>query len=448
MIRESLDRYIAHFLPSELFRRFSRNFTIGVNGAIASLTISLARTALMTKYLTLADFGNVAIVQNFFAFLQVFVGVGIGEVLMRHFHTLQHSKDQAGLRDLLWLSLGVSLALGVSISVASALLAGTIAADLYGNPDLEDAMMIYGFTAIATSVNNFTVAVLRLLDRFAVLHVWLVVGGIVGALGLFVYLVLIGGQDLTVVLAILAGGVFAGILPATADAFRHVHKYMFPHSPVPFGRALREKRTELGWLVFNTNLASYLKLPFPPGDIFVLGLLATPESVAVYALARQLVWPLNVLQNNLTSSLMPEAALLETRRNWLSLRRLHTRSLLVVEVLAGVALLSLLLFGREVILLVSTSEYLDAWPVSMVLALAGAAALLQAGTYPVGLVLDRLGLYNTALGVGVCAGAVVLLAAGADALSMGAAQLVAATVVAIAFVIPVARRLRVLSEAS
>ncbi len=77
----------AHDRP--VWRRFRRNLSISLGGSALSLAIRLGQTALLTRMLTIDDFGRVLIVLNLFAFLNTFVGRRVSDLMFRFFPPLK-----------------------------------------------------------------------------------------------------------------------------------------------------------------------------------------------------------------------------------------------------------------------------------------------------------------------------------------------------------------------
>lgn len=431
---------------SQIARRLIRNFSIGVYGAVASLIVTVMRTAILTKSLSVVDFGYVVIVQNFFAFAQVFFSVRIGDVISRYYHEFSECGDAAALRDVLVAALVISLVTGLIITALGAGLAEVIAEFVYGNRELAPALRAYAVSAVFASLASFSMPICRILDRFRVLVGWQIAGSVVALCGLAGYLLGYGGRSIVFVVGVLAVGNAVGAVVPFGVAVIGVKKYLFARSDVRIGARLRGFRRSFIRLLFGTNLVGYLKSAFSQGDTFVLGVFGTPSAVALYGVAKQLLWPLTVLQNNLSAVVTPEVTLLAAKRRWEDLRTLYRSYLLGVEGLAAAALIILVVVGRWVIELVTTSQYVDAWPVSLVMALAAAVTLVQTASYPVGLALDRVARFNLGLFLGILAGLGMVGVLGASPYVLAAWQLVAALVSLGVFSLPVARELASLGD--
>jgi len=426
---------------SQIARRLIRNFGIGVYGALASLIVTVMRTAILTKSLSVVDFGYVVIVQNFFAFAQVFFSVRIGDVISRYYHEFSECGDTDALRDVLMVALAIALFTGLVLTALGAGFAEVIAESIYDNPELAPALRVYAVSAVFASLASFSMPICRILDRFRVLVGWQIAGSVTALCGLAGYLLGYGGRSIVVVVGLIAvGNAVAAVVPFGV-AVVGVKEYLFARSEVRVGVRLREFRRSFVRLLFSTNLVGYLKSAFSQGDTFVLGVLGTPSAVAVYGVAKQLLWLLTVLQNNLSAVVTPEVTLLAAKRRWDDLRTLYRSYLLGVEGLAMAAVAILAVAGRWVIELVTTAQYVEAWPVSLVMALAAAVTLVQTASYPVGLALDRVGRFNLGLFFGIIAGVGMVGVLGASPSVLAVWQLVAALVSLGVFSVPVAREL-------
>src|SRR3979409_990819 len=83
-----------------ILRRFGRNVSINLAGTLLSMLLALVQMALLTKSLSLEDYGLVLIVTNLFLFLETFVGINVGDVVFRFFQQFKAQQSKSALQGL------------------------------------------------------------------------------------------------------------------------------------------------------------------------------------------------------------------------------------------------------------------------------------------------------------------------------------------------------------
>jgi O-antigen/teichoic acid export membrane protein len=416
---------VASEVRTGVWRRIGRNFSISVLGSLVAMAIGLLRSALLTKSLSMDSYGRVLIVINLFAFANMFAGLRVNDVLYRFFEQFRTEGDYGALQGLLWLCLGISLVVGLLIGGGVFVLSPWIASRIYQDPSLASSLRIYAVASLMTVFSGFYRTILRIGDRFAMVVVPQVLGGIVNLAILTIYFTAVGGRQIESVVTAFAVGVFVEALPALARAVYLVRKYLVWCNAKSMLQALNRYRKELVGVLFNTNLAGYLKLAFSPGDVFLLGVFSTPSQVALYGLANQLTRPLLVFQNNLQLAIVPEVTSLWAKKQLVSLQNLVHRYIVIVFLVGSGIVLGMIVAARPLVLLVSGPEYLDALPILQILVVVGWLTILFMIFYPVGLSMDMLKWFNVANALNVIILSLVLLTGQPTALKFAYVQLVA-----------------------
>lgn len=436
----------AHARDRPLWLRFRRNLSIGLVGSVLSLAVRLGQTALLTKALSIDDFGRVLIVTNLFVFLEAFVGLRVSDLVFRLFQPLEERGDARALQGLLLLCLCLSLLTGLLVGVGVFALSPWISRRFYEGAELAPLFKIYACAALPSALREVYEPVLRIRDRFTSVVVPQVLGGLATLLILAAYFTSAESYDLRVVVAAFAAGVFVQALPPFASVLRLMRASLAGIEVKAAARSLGKYRRELVGCLFHSNLSGYLKFAVNPGDVFLLGLFSTPAQVALYGLARQLTAPLALLQTNAQTAVAPEVMSLVAARRFGQLRRLVGRYVAAATAVGGVAVACGLLLGGFVITLLSRPEYASALPVFYVLLVAAAAMLAAVAFRPVSVGLDLMRWYNAGLLLSACVVFVFIFAAGLDARRMAYAQLAGALIVRVACNVPVWARLRALAS--
>lgn len=432
-------------IPAEdrvIWQRLVRNFSISSFGSVASIAIGLGITALLTKSLSLEDYGRVLIVINLFAFLETFLGIRVNDVMFRFFPQFREERNVEALRALLLLCLGLSLVIGLLISSGVFLLAPWIADRFYQTSSLASLFRIYAVAVLVSSFGGVYQPILRIYDRFATVVVPQLLSKVTTAGLLAIYFATVNERSLEPVIAAYMVGVLVQTVPPLIQTMRLVAPYLLARVKKSAVQVLREQRSQLIGVLFNTNLGGYIRLIFSPGDIFLLGLLSSPSQVALYGLARQLTTPLSLLSGSIQTASTPEVTSLCAKRQWEQVKRLIHRYMSFAFPLGSILLLGALSFARPVILWLSRPEYLDALPVFQWQLVGIWIIFVTVLFYSVGLSMDMLTYYNLAQSLNVVILGLVLLLLGIDALKMTYLQLAGSIIVQLLFSLPVYLRVR------
>ncbi len=121
MSETTIRRLTRSYLGSSLWRRITRNFSISVAGSGTIMVAGIFRTALLTKSISVSEYGRLLIVLNVFTFLNAFVGVRTNDLVYTYFHSFerqnQHTALGALLKVCLWTAVGISSFIAVSVFV-------------------------------------------------------------------------------------------------------------------------------------------------------------------------------------------------------------------------------------------------------------------------------------------------------------------------------------------
>jgi O-antigen/teichoic acid export membrane protein len=164
-------------------------------------------------------------------------------------------------------------------------------------------------------------------------------------------------------------------------------------------QAFAPQRDRVFATLFQTNLVGYLTFGADAGGAFLLGVFASPTQVAYYGIATQLTRPFRILQNNITSVIVPEIVSLWGKEQ---VRRVYT---LVKSysswafVVGAVGALMLALLAKPLLLIIAPPGYLPALPVIYISLLTVYLNISSLPFYSLALCLDRLKSRNLILAV-------------------------------------------------
>jgi O-antigen/teichoic acid export membrane protein len=433
-----------------LWRRLRRNVSIGLFGSGFSIAIKLAQTILLTTFLRIDDYGRVLIVLNLFVFLDSVFGLRVSDVMFRFYQQFREQENARALSSLLKFCSGVCLLTGLLIYLGVVVLSPWLAARFYSTPALSMLFKIYGLTVIVSAFSGVYEPVLRLYDRFAAIVVPQVLGSLATLVILFTYFMSTNGvgYDLRVVMIVLAIGALLQSVPPLLKAWYVVR-------PVLAGGAAHERSTlpanfrhDLVRCLFNSNLSGYLKFVINPGDVFLLGVFASPTQVALYGLAKQLTAPLALLQTTIQTAVAPEITNLIAKLKLQQLLRLVRRYVTATVIFGALLFLSALLLGRFLIMHFFSIQYLTALPVFYCLLLTAWLLLIFLVFRPIALSFDLIKWHNLALLLSAAVAVWLIVAGSLNAMTIAYVQLGEAVLLRLSFSLLVWNKLRARSKAA
>jgi O-antigen/teichoic acid export membrane protein len=443
----SVLRWIASLMGDDrvLLRRITKNFSIGFVGSTIILAAGLARTAVLTKSLDLADFGRILVVLNLFAVLATFLSVRVNDLLFRFFPTFAEEDETDALRDLLILALALSGGLGLVLGGGVFLGASWIADRFYQDPAFTPLFQIYSVAAVFAAFEGFFTALLRLKDRFARIVIPQVLGAVISLGLLLFYLLGRSSYQLEIVVGIIGIGTVVSVLPPLFLALRMVRPELSRTTDSRLFSSLTKHRHILFATIMQTNITGYLKLGADMGGMFLLGVLAGPTQVALYGVAQQLVRVFQVLQNNVQTAMTPEIVSLWARRKVKQLYQMVLRFTKISLVVGAIAVIIAVFLARPVILIFATPDYLEALPIFYVAAVTVYFSFVSLVYYPIALSMDELKRRNLVVSIRfIYLG--IAVAIGLTAFNLAIALLVGVVTTRLFNDIPLLRQLRGLAR--
>lgn len=373
-----------------IWARLFRNFSISLSGSLLLLLIGVARVPLLTKNLPLADYGRILIVLNFFYLFNSVFKIRVLDLLFRFLPHFEKDKDAPAAAALFQLSLLLCGCMALVLAGIVFFAGEWICARLYGDTSLWPLMRVYLAAGMAMTFSDFSIGILRMRDRFTSVVAPQVIGNASALVLVLIYMLISGGRSLTVIMGLFALGHGVSAIGPLLLSLRLLPGGALTQRVSLSCSALRPHRARIISTLWHTNLVSYLKLGEDETGVFLLGVFSTPEQVAFYGLARTLMRPLTLLQNNLQSALNPEVVQLYAKRQFSRLENVIRRVMSHTALFGGVVLLAAIPFARPLILLLTTREYLGAVPVFNVVLLTTYVTLVGCSFYSLTLAMDRL----------------------------------------------------------
>jgi O-antigen/teichoic acid export membrane protein len=426
---------------ARLWQRFSRNLSITVVGSVLTISAKLIQAFLLTRFLKIDDYGRFLIVTNFVVFLNSLLGFRVNDAIFRFFQPLKEEKDFASIRRLLLTSFGLSLMSCVVLLVVILACSGILSSSVYHDPDLSVLFRLIAITLLVSSFSGIYESILRLHDRFSFLLASQVVGSAASLVALSVYLLTLHGTDydLRVVVGIVTGGILIQGVPPLIKALKILKPYLDDRSRAEVPKDFTARL--ISCFVYS-NLSGYLKFATSPGDIFLLGIFASPVQVAWYGLAKQLASPLSFLEVTIQTAVTPEIVFLRAKHHYQRLKQLVSHYLTVSGILGGILLTVGLVLGRLLFTKLLRPGYADALPVFYCLLLASTLLTVLLVFRPLAVALDQLKWHNLMLLVSVILVVFVTVTNQLSAMTMALIQLNEAVALRPAFALFIWYRLR------
>jgi O-antigen/teichoic acid export membrane protein len=297
-------------------------------------------------------------------------------------------------------------------------------------------------TLVVFSFSGIYESILRLHDRFSVLLVSQIAGSLVSLIALSIYLLTLKGSeyDLRIVVGIIAAGALIQGLPPLIKTLQLLKPYFADQSKKDVQAGFTS--TLISCLVYS-NLSGYLKFATSPGDIFLLGVFASPVQVAWYGLAKQFAAPLSFLEVTIQTAITPEIVFLRAKHGYQQLKQLVVRYLAVSGALGGILLILGLILGRLLFLKVLGSQYESALPVFYCLLIASTVLTVLLVFRPLAVAFDQLKWHNVTLIVSAVLVLLVIMTDQLSAMTMALIQLNEAIALRPLFAVIIWQRLRV-----
>lgn len=317
---------------SELGRLGEDSLQVGVwQGAIS--VADLAQLALITHVLGLREYGRLALVIGVVILVGQFFDVRVGAVATTFAaRKLAHSVESAA--GIFQFSYLVDLATGVLGFVAVAALAPWVGPALVGDGGTA-LIVLYALTLLASTIDESSITVLRLLDRFRLIAGYTIVLE-AGRVGLVAAALLLFGTLTAVVLALLSHRIMAGAVNVVAAtvAFRRASGGRRLTRPA-LGSVAKE-RPEMLRMLLHTNVVSYARLAQTQLPTIVVGALVGATQVGLYKLGMAAAAVVGRLADPASVALLPRIS-----RLWAAGRRREVRQLIKLASLVSVPAMAL-----------------------------------------------------------------------------------------------------------
>ena len=364
---ERLEQLYSRAFDSEFLRRIVKNSSYLVSATVLAAGMGMVQNAFQARALEAAGLGLLAAVATFSNVINRFTSFRIDELVVKYVRLFeerkQHDRAAAVFKLAAMLEAAGSLAAFVLIMLLAPL-GVTLFSDV---PGVESIFVLYGSIVLINVIFDSSDGMLQVFNRFDIKSIIDICQGLV-RLGLTVLVFFTGGGLQEMILAELAGRLLRS-LAVIAFALNTAGKQWgsgWWRTPLS---VLQRDRRSLLTFAFSTNLSATVSLVSKDSeDLWVNAFLGNVTG-GFYSLARTLIGLLQIPISPLPSTTYPELSRAVAQDNWAAVRKVLGRGSVLAALYSIPVAIALILFGREVITLYASSEFLPAYAPLVILVL-------------------------------------------------------------------------------
>lgn len=328
------------------------------------LILSLAQSIFAARLLGVATFGLIGIVTTFVTNVGRLFSFRMGEFIIRYLgkELTDDNRQRAGaVVKVAMLIEGLSslIAFGILLLLAP-IGAKYIAKDIQTLPLIQ----LYGITILAKMFSETATGILQITNRFRVQAIINLAQSLITALLIFIAF-LVDGSLYFVLIAYLVGKIILGISPVVL-ALRYLPGHLAPgwwKTPL----SILPPFKEIARFTLSTNFSGTVKMVASESEPLLVGYFLDQQAVGLYKLALSIVNPLMMPITPFISTTFPELTRSIVTKAWSQLRSLLRRVTLISAAWTGMVLLVMLILGKWLIKLFYGSEFVPAYPLTMLL---------------------------------------------------------------------------------
>lgn len=319
----------------------------------------LIQIALVTHSLGLAEYGRLALVMSFVVLVGQFFDVRVGTAETTFGAGRIAAGDWAGTAGVFRLGYGIDALTGV-LGFAVVALAAPFAGPWLVGSDGAQLMLLFALTLLASTLDDSSVTVLRLMGRFRLLATYMT--GLEALRVAAVALALYVEPSLTSVLVALVvyDVVGAGVnwLMASRVFSQASGLSLLARPTIGFSERRAMLRT-----VFHTNVVSYARIAQVQLPTLLLGALTTTTQVGLYKVGAAAGSIVGRIADPIYASILPRLSRLWAAERRDEIARLLRQATPIAAAVIGVALLLLIVFASPILRLIGGAEATEAVPV-------------------------------------------------------------------------------------
>lgn len=243
------------------------------------------------------------------------------------------------------------------------------------DPEMAQMFVLYGLVVLANLIAESSTGLLQIFDRFGRLAGLGVIQSLT-TLALIIMTYLLGGDLAGILIAYLAGKALGAITISSFAILEANHRWGPAWWRTPIC-TLSPSFPELARFAVSTNLSATISLVTKDSELLWVSLLRGPTEAGYYKLALALGNMVQMPVDPLPQATYPELSRQVAHHEWSSVRYILLQGSRMAGIYSLIAAAFLIVFGKPLISLLYTSEFLPTYP-ALVILLAG---LVVANTF-------------------------------------------------------------------
>ncbi len=350
---------------NELVRRLVRNagYLFGANGISAA--IGMLQGILAARLLGVEQFGILGAITMFASVVNKFMSFRMGELVIKYVGHYTEADDRPRAAAV-FKAAALAEMLASVVAYLIIVLLSTFAATYFAkDADLAGLFAFYGLIVLANLMAESSTGLLQIFDRFRPIAI-LNVGQSLMTLTVIVLVFINQGGLPGILTAYLVGKVFSALgitTVALVEATRHWGRGWWLE-PLTL---LRERSRELINFATSTYVSASLSIINKDSELLWVSFFRSPVEAGYYKLALALANLVQMPILPLPQATYPELSREVARRNWANVRYVLRQGSILAGSYSLAATMFLFFFGRTIIRIIYSPEFLPAYPALIIL---------------------------------------------------------------------------------
>jgi len=359
------EKLLSRLLENHLIRRVVKNSGYLFSATGIAAVLSMVQSILVARLLGVTEFGILGTITVFAALVNKFASFRMSELVIKYVG--QYTEAGETRR-----AAAVFKAAGIIETITSLVAFGLIwilapfgARYIAKDEALTGWFVLYGLIVLANFMAESSTGLMQIFDRYrTIAGITILQSGL--TLGLVALAYFQQAGLLEIVLAYMAGKMFGALALAGAAIWEAGRQWGRGWWKAPLS-LLREHTRELVRFAVSTNISATINLVNKDGELLWVSALTNPTQAGYYKLALSLANLVQLPVSPLPQATYPELSREVAGERWNNVRlvlRHGSRMAFIYTFSAG---LFLLVFGRPLIRIFYTAEFLPAFPALVIL---------------------------------------------------------------------------------
>ena len=350
---------------NELIRRVVKNsgYLFSATGAAAAL--GMVQSILVARLLGVTDFGILATITLFASVVNKFASFRMSELVIKYVGQYSVEGDETRAAAVFKSAAVVETLTSIFAFGLIWLLAPLGAEYIAQDVTTTNWFILYGLIVLANFMFESSTGLLQIFDRFKIIA-GVTLGQSIFTLGLIGIVYFSQGGLYEVVLAYMGGKIAGSIALAIGAIVIATGRWGPKWLLTPFS-LLRDHSRELVRFAVSTNISATINLVNKDGELLWVSALTGPTGAGYYKLALSMANLIQLPVSPLPQATYPELSREVATKNWGNMRYILRQGSLMALAYSIAAGIFLLIFGRQLIALLYTPEYLPAYPALLIL---------------------------------------------------------------------------------